>query len=155
MIRRPPRSTRTDTLFPYTTLFRSQERVTGGGVLLHVVVHPELLQGGLQPICRATQHQVLAAEAAHDRARAPEEISGVGALGGGAVVDARRVEPVTGGEDQREAPTHSVPDDPDLAIAPGIVGAPRAPRLPLVDRTSGTLPELSHYGPPATGLAPP
>src|SRR3546814_7644905 len=29
MIRRPPRSTRTDTLFPYTTLFRSavQERI--------------------------------------------------------------------------------------------------------------------------------
>src|SRR3546814_10526265 len=27
MIRRPPRSTRTDTLFPYTTLFRSQLRV--------------------------------------------------------------------------------------------------------------------------------
>src|SRR3546814_20457410 len=26
MIRRPPRSTRTDTLFPYTTLFRSQRR---------------------------------------------------------------------------------------------------------------------------------
>src|SRR3546814_9645141 len=27
MIRRPPRSTRTDTLFPYTTLFRAVERV--------------------------------------------------------------------------------------------------------------------------------
>src|SRR3546814_11617799 len=27
MIRRPPRSTRTDTLFPYTTLFRSDGRV--------------------------------------------------------------------------------------------------------------------------------
>src|SRR3546814_16957252 len=27
MRRRPPRSTRTDTLFPYTTLFRSQEKV--------------------------------------------------------------------------------------------------------------------------------
>src|SRR3546814_10018372 len=26
MIRRPPRSTRTDTLFPYTTLFRSNEQ---------------------------------------------------------------------------------------------------------------------------------
>src|SRR3546814_16777988 len=26
MIRRPPRSTRTDTLFPYTTLFRSMQR---------------------------------------------------------------------------------------------------------------------------------
>src|SRR3546814_5901904 len=28
MIRRPPRSTRTDTLFPYTTLFRSQWAVS-------------------------------------------------------------------------------------------------------------------------------
>src|SRR3546814_9278455 len=32
MIRRPPRSTRTDTLFPYTTLFRS---VRGRGVSPH------------------------------------------------------------------------------------------------------------------------
>src|SRR3546814_8036796 len=51
MIRRPPRSTRTDTLFPYTTLFRSRRgavdghRHAGGGraqveagvELLHVV----------------------------------------------------------------------------------------------------------------------
>src|SRR3546814_1139445 len=29
MVRRPPRSTRTDTLFPYTTLFRSRLAVTG------------------------------------------------------------------------------------------------------------------------------
>src|SRR3546814_8301402 len=29
MIRRPPRSTRTDTLFPYTTLFRSGARRAG------------------------------------------------------------------------------------------------------------------------------
>src|SRR3546814_6358374 len=29
MIRRPPRSTRTDTLFPYTTLFRSGKACTG------------------------------------------------------------------------------------------------------------------------------
>src|SRR3546814_4957494 len=29
MIRRPPRSTRTDTLFPYTTLFRSGSAVAG------------------------------------------------------------------------------------------------------------------------------
>src|SRR3546814_4147850 len=35
MIRRPPRSTRTDTLFPYTTLFRSQDRrgQSGAGVV--------------------------------------------------------------------------------------------------------------------------
>src|SRR3546814_14539070 len=30
MIRRPPRSTRTDTLFPYTTLFRSAYEVVAG-----------------------------------------------------------------------------------------------------------------------------
>src|SRR3546814_4648942 len=43
MIRRPPRSTRTDTLFPYTTLFRSQ-------CLPQVVVgqhgHPRLRSAG-------------------------------------------------------------------------------------------------------------
>src|SRR3546814_6416379 len=32
MIRRPPRSTRTDTLFPYTTLFRSGQAVGSGQV---------------------------------------------------------------------------------------------------------------------------
>src|SRR3546814_15237158 len=31
MIRRPPRSTRTDTLLPYTTLFRSRARAFFGG----------------------------------------------------------------------------------------------------------------------------
>src|SRR3546814_7563395 len=31
MIRRPPRSTRTDTLFPYTTLFRSRARLPTPG----------------------------------------------------------------------------------------------------------------------------
>src|SRR3546814_14414124 len=33
MIRRPPRSTRTDTLFPYTTLFRSGEKVMRNNVV--------------------------------------------------------------------------------------------------------------------------
>src|SRR3546814_18279062 len=33
MIRRPPRSTRTDTLFPYTTLFRSKDSFTDDGWL--------------------------------------------------------------------------------------------------------------------------
>src|SRR3546814_9453226 len=32
MIRRPPRSTRTDTLFPYTTLFRSLRRAPARAV---------------------------------------------------------------------------------------------------------------------------
>src|SRR3546814_11225337 len=34
MIRRPPRSTRTDTLFPYTTLFRSQAHQPAGAQIL-------------------------------------------------------------------------------------------------------------------------
>src|SRR3546814_15727067 len=44
MIRRPPRSTRTDTLFPYTTLFRSY-----GKAEEQVVGHPETdVQAGQQ-----------------------------------------------------------------------------------------------------------
>src|SRR3546814_14823455 len=42
MIRRPPRSTRTDTLFPYTTLFLSQAADTGvgrRGLGVHLVEH--------------------------------------------------------------------------------------------------------------------
>src|SRR3546814_1747487 len=34
MIRRPPRSTRTDTLFPYTTLFRSMESTAVPTIIL-------------------------------------------------------------------------------------------------------------------------
>src|SRR3546814_9989917 len=37
MIRRPPRSTRTDTLFPYTTLFRSRVTLQSGAGLLSSV----------------------------------------------------------------------------------------------------------------------
>src|SRR3546814_2417067 len=37
MIRRPPRSTRTDTLFPYTTLFRSREHSKASTRALHYV----------------------------------------------------------------------------------------------------------------------
>src|SRR3546814_4174923 len=43
MIRRPPRSTRTDTLFPYTTLFRSQPLAAIGAVFIHSRAAPRLL----------------------------------------------------------------------------------------------------------------
>src|SRR3546814_4040391 len=55
MIRRPPRSTRTDTLFPYTTLFRSVQLVEG------------ILQGVLQRIARLPQPGHLAALGADRR----------------------------------------------------------------------------------------
>src|SRR3546814_14868962 len=41
MLRRPPRSTRTDTLFPYTTLFRSDtEGGSGATRQIHILVKP-------------------------------------------------------------------------------------------------------------------
>src|SRR3546814_9188411 len=48
MIRRPPRSTRTDTLFPYTTLFRSSCRDLGPSVrrLAAFLPHPHHPGGG-------------------------------------------------------------------------------------------------------------
>src|SRR3546814_17605122 len=39
MIRRPPRSTRTDTLFPYTTLFRSAALCDGAIRSLNRLIH--------------------------------------------------------------------------------------------------------------------
>src|SRR3546814_11360461 len=41
MIRRPPRSTRTDTLFPYTTLFRSVRACGGEPLLLPIAADTE------------------------------------------------------------------------------------------------------------------
>src|SRR3546814_15664840 len=50
MIRRPPRSTRTDTLFPYTTLFRSQLPVVilglADGPLGSVIADRRLAESG-------------------------------------------------------------------------------------------------------------
>src|SRR3546814_18600605 len=39
MIRRPPRSTRTDTLFPYTTLFRSARKERKGATVPRWTIH--------------------------------------------------------------------------------------------------------------------
>src|SRR3546814_5079241 len=54
MIRRPPRSTRTDTLFPYTTLFRSlgKARDDGGVAAIKVgeLLEPALAVGNHRPI---------------------------------------------------------------------------------------------------------
>src|SRR3546814_9132865 len=74
MIRRPPRSTRTDTLFPYTTLFRSQRRdgipahrVAPGRDLRHSAAartaRPEQYRRApapraflVSPLCRSEEH---------------------------------------------------------------------------------------------------
>src|SRR3546814_16175528 len=65
MKQRPPRSTRTDTLFPYTTLFRSSPRRP-------VMTLDDLLAQGAPPICAIL------------RGIRPQEALGIGA----ALIDA-------------------------------------------------------------------
>src|SRR3546814_11173138 len=52
MIRRPPRSTRTDTLFPYTTLFLSQdiEAVAANFFVTPAVVRQRLKLASVSPV---------------------------------------------------------------------------------------------------------
>src|SRR3546814_4304461 len=75
IIRRPPRSTRTDTLFPYTTLFRSPDRAETRGRRLgpaleglerlrhqaldgpcDVLVGAFRIEDRLQPLARSEEH---------------------------------------------------------------------------------------------------
>src|SRR3546814_6304471 len=55
MIRRPPRSTLTDTLFPYTTLFRSLVDIAGGAAQVDAAVGEALA-------VLAAQHRALRSE---------------------------------------------------------------------------------------------
>src|SRR3546814_1271353 len=50
MIRRPPRSTRTDTLFPYTTLFRSFAHVLARDLRTRAFL-PDLVWRHIIPLC--------------------------------------------------------------------------------------------------------
>src|SRR6056297_3747091 len=54
MIRRPPRSTRTDTLFPYTTLFRSDPKLTMPSMSPQIQTGPRL--NSLIPSFRSEEH---------------------------------------------------------------------------------------------------
>src|SRR3546814_19590111 len=105
-IRRPPRSTRTDTLFPYTTLFRSSRledfpfNPAGGEELLFFGrIHPD--KGAAEAIAaaRATGHRLTMAgivqdQAYHDRHVLPfldgESVRHIGMVGG-ARSEGRRV----------------------------------------------------------------
>src|SRR3546814_4338336 len=97
MIRRPPRSTRTDTLFPYTTLFRSDARMPRR----HDAVGDEL------PLARRSEMAVDAHPRAHHRvfqlAKARAQIGemllahlGIG-VGGGADPGIMAGDPAAGG----------------------------------------------------------
>src|SRR3546814_5486019 len=93
MIRRPPRSTRTDTLFPYTTLFRS-----GGADIAHLRGFAGVGAGAERPVrarsaggdgaaglCRLSQHvEGALSGAGGDRLRAGRAVPDRGGGAGGA-----------------------------------------------------------------------
>src|SRR3546814_12701186 len=82
MLRRPPRSTRTDTLFPYTTLFRSHPPEPGG---------PDRAVGGVQhhraPVADAVGAERLG-QPLRGRHREPEAAARVGERVAGNVEEA-------------------------------------------------------------------
>src|SRR3546814_19542054 len=97
MIRRPPRSTRTDTLFPYTTLFRS----TGA--------EAEGVTDGELALCEVE----LALPASH---------GGVAAIGWGEVGRRRECAVATGGDSHRRGARRALADDPSTVFDTEHVG---------------------------------
>src|SRR3546814_18210993 len=72
MIRRPPRSTRTDTLFPYPTLFRSQDGSLSFhpyGNLTTVIGRRQIHRPGTSPLTATRSGHLLGLcpDVAHDR----------------------------------------------------------------------------------------
>src|SRR3546814_2810844 len=61
MVRRPPRSTRTDTLFPYTTLFRSAYGEAVGLVTKALQVEQDRIVGRQRDLATAGKMEDLAA----------------------------------------------------------------------------------------------
>src|SRR3546814_20129031 len=95
MIRRPPRSTRTDTLFPYTTLFRSDDGLRVGRGAGNAVAPPVLLQDLHGPVAPPAagldeRHRKRVAKVRvvrngrdpHSRVRDQSRGAGAGAVGG-------------------------------------------------------------------------
>src|SRR3546814_8012811 len=66
MIRRPPRSTRTDTLFPYTTLFRSTGSGSGSGPTTITFPQAGTYKLSIQPTGSTPFHNVAFFELSND-----------------------------------------------------------------------------------------
>src|SRR3546814_13529053 len=113
MIRRPPRSTRTDTLFPYTTLFRNPQPPARGSGLgsAEQALPAAAIRPRWQPAARSRHRLAGVGDAlAGDRAaarhrprrgRARRSLHGAGAHRGGAArrkTDRREIRRATGRE---------------------------------------------------------
>src|SRR3546814_13157859 len=91
MIRRPPRSTRTDTLFPYTTLFRSHEAlrafadpIAAHGRSCHELGDPRSRPTGARQLVRANPAQSCPGDRVAPRRASAVPAQGSGYVGGGA-----------------------------------------------------------------------
>src|SRR3546814_14576322 len=113
MIRRPPRSTRTDTLFPYTTLFRSDRR---RGPLRRLRRLPAGARA--RPVLRAVLHRQLL--------HAPERAQQAARTAAGQLCAAQRcaapgvamnTEPLTPGTDDDDAKAATPPPSPEPRAA--------------------------------------
>src|SRR3546814_16408681 len=115
MIRRPPRSTRTDTLFPYTTLFRSlaqqvakrRIRPDGGAALpyaLHGVVGSLMQRVGVAPALEGFSLAGRAFARLHSQQPLLRGIAGFG----GAAAAIHRIHPCTYGH--VDASASQIPD---------------------------------------------
>src|SRR3546814_13184590 len=98
MMRRPPRSTRTDTLFPYTTLFRSAGVELGDVALERGCVL--LLDDRLDVALRRTHDPAVAERVGHDAGQdADRALGGLVLLGEGAQAPPAQQRGVTGDDD--------------------------------------------------------
>src|SRR3546814_19771295 len=131
MIRRPPRSTRTDILFPYTTLFRSRGLRSEDTPIILLVNKAEGKRGenGLMESYSLGFDNPIALSAEH----------GEGVVD---LFDALR--PIVEGYDAAEAeaspPAPEGDEDEDAPLGPmklAIVGRPNAGKSPLINRMIG------------------
>src|SRR3546814_16180864 len=126
MIRRPPRSTRTDTLFPYTTLFRSEPDTWKNppSPASTAVAHPAVAASTWTPLADPPTSLEKSARVAPGRATGTSG-SRVGAVAGCRLVvctRARYARPTRGTSDPRAAGAGGGRDRPPCAH----IGAPPA-----------------------------
>src|SRR3546814_12500256 len=125
MIRRPPRSTRTDTLFPYTTLFRSvlggsgQSSALPGGIAAVTGLVTGLVAGLVEVAVSGGVRAGLALLAG----LADDGLAGDGHhnLGGDAQADAVTVEGVDHAEEDAVGDHHVPQDKPPLDLTGPLV----------------------------------
>src|SRR3546814_15397623 len=127
MIRRPPISTRTDTIFPYTTLFRSCRAPRG-----EIDMHQNLLRGRGKVALRSVEHLDEIMDALGVEAQKPEgeaqlvalddflQIADMGFQHEGGEIGALHIEPVEieGREElvQRQVEDHVVEADINMSF---------------------------------------